>query len=632
MSQLNCIARIQEIPLENNEAVNILRFITCGSVDDGKSTLIGRLLYDSKLIFQDQLDALVEDSKKLGRVENEVDLSLLVDGLEAERAQGITIDVAYRFFSTTKRKFIVADTPGHEQYTRNMATGASTADLAIVILDARKGILTQTRRHSAIVSMLGVKNVILAINKIDLIDYDEILCKRIEEDFRLLAKTLQIENIQCIPISALHGDNIVLKSRHTTWYTGPCLLEYLESVSITNHAGLNSFCLPVQLINRSNMDFRGYCGTISSGSISIGDKIKILPSGKLSTVSQIITYQGLLEKASKGQAVTLTLKDEIDISRGDVLVSPEDSCSSANQFQTNILWMSEKAMVPSRQYIIQAHTTSAVCTLIKPKHRIDVDTFAPIATKALSLNEFGICDIIINKAIAFDPYSSNRELGSFILVDRTSNETVAAGMIIHGLRRSTNIHLQTLKINQDTRALIKGQKPCVIWLTGFSGAGKTTIANMLEEKLYEMGNHTILLDGDNIRLGINRDLGFTEQDRAENIRRVSEISKLMMEAGLITITSFISPFKTERDAAKELIGEMQFIEVFVDAPLEVAESRDVKGLYKKARKGEIPNFTGIGSPYEPPETPDIHLDTLNHSPEDLVNLIINFLYQRGFLL
>ena len=631
MNQSNSIARIQEIPLENSENDNILRFITCGSVDDGKSTLIGRLLYDSKLIFQDQLETLMKDSKRLGKVENEIDLSLLVDGLEAERAQGITIDVAYRFFSTAKRKFIVADTPGHEQYTRNMATGASTADLAIVIIDARKGILTQTRRHSAIVSMLGVKNVVLAINKIDLIDYNEDLCKRIEDDFRLLTETIQIESIQCIPISALHGDNIVLKSSHTAWYTGPCLLDYLETVPVINHTVSNFFSMPVQLINRSGIDFRGYCGTISSGTACVGDKIKILPSGKLSTISQIITYDGFLEKAFKGQAVTLLLEDEVDISRGDVFVSPGGPCSSANQFQANILWMSEKAMVPSRQYVIQAHTASALCTLIKPKHRIDINTLAPTATKTLSLNEFGICDISINRPIAFEPYASNRELGSFILIDRTNNETVAAGMIIHGLRRSTNVHLQTLKINQDARASLKGQKPCVIWLTGFSGAGKSTIANLLEEKLYEMGKHTMLLDGDNIRLGINRDLGFTEQDRAENIRRVSEISKLMMDAGLITITSFISPFKAEREAAKELIGEKQFIEIFVDAPLKVAESRDVKGLYRKARKGEIPNFTGIGSPYEPPEKPDLHLDTLNYSPQDLVTLIIKFLSRREFL-
>ncbi|MBP9691976.1 MAG: sulfate adenylyltransferase subunit CysN [Alphaproteobacteria bacterium] len=634
MQQTNYKAKDIDALFEGEQSKSLLRFITCGSVDDGKSTLIGRLLYDSQAILEDQLKILADESKKFKTTDTELDFALLVDGLAAEREQGITIDVAYRFFSTDKRKFIIADTPGHEQYTRNMATGASTADLAIVLVDARKGVLTQTRRHSLIASMLGVKNIVLAVNKMDLVNYSQQVFKKIVENYQNLANILGINNFYSIPISALCGDNLIHKvSTHTPWYTGLCLLEYLETLPLENEATASqSFCMPVQWINRPHLDFRGFSGTISSGVVQVGDLIKVLPSGKASSVSQIVTYDGQLSEASKGQAVTLILKDEIDVSRGNVLISAsEESLETADQFEANVIWMAEKEMVPHRQYIIQLHKVSALCTLSKPKYRLNIQSFERIASKSLYLNEIGVCDIALNKLVAFTSYTFNKELGSFILIDRMTHETVAAGMITHALRRSTNIHRQHSNINEAARSFIKQQKPYVLWLTGLSGGGKSTIANLVEEKLNAMGKHTMLLDGDNLRLGLNKDLGFTDSDRIENIRRVAEVSKLMADAGLIILVSLISPFKAEREMAKELIGKQKFVEIFVDTPLAEAEARDIKGLYKKAHAGEIPNFTGIGSPYEPPEVPDIKLDTMNYSSHELADYIISFLLEKGYL-
>ncbi|MCE9506906.1 MAG: sulfate adenylyltransferase subunit CysN [Alphaproteobacteria bacterium] len=625
------IAEDIESYLQSHAAKGLLRFITCGSVDDGKSTLIGRLLYDSKMIFDDQLSALAGDSKKFGTTGGELDLALLVDGLAAEREQGITIDVAYRFFSTDRRKFIVADTPGHEQYTRNMATGASMADLAIVIVDARKGILTQTRRHSMIVSMLGVKRVVLAVNKMDMVIYDEKVFRRIEKDYAEIAAAFGLKDVLAIPVSALRGDNVTALSENTPWYEGPSLLEHLETVEIHGQDSSLPFRMPVQWVNRPNADFRGFAGRIASGAVAPGTRVKILPSGKLSSVARIVTYDGDLEESTAGQSVTLTLADEVDVSRGDVIAAADAPCEIADQFETRIIWMSEKPMVASRQYLLQSGTARSICTPAKPKYRIDMQTLEHEVCKTLAMNEIGVCDIALDRKIAFEPYALNRTLGAFILIDRLTHETVAAGMITHALRRSQNVHLQDLSVDQAARAAIKGQKPCTIWMTGLSGAGKSTIANVVEKKLNAMAKHTVLLDGDNLRHGLNKDLGFTEQDRAENIRRVAEVAKLMMEAGLIALVSFISPFRAEREMARELIGEGRFIEVFVDTPLQEAEARDVKGLYKKARAGEIPNFTGISSPYEAPENPELRLETVGQSPEELAEEILEFLMNRDFL-
>jgi len=613
------------------EEKSLLRFITCGSVDDGKSTLIGRLLYESKAIYDDQLKALKIDSKKFGTAGEELDFALLVDGLMAEREQGITIDVAYRFFATDKRKFIVADTPGHEQYTRNMATGASTADIAIVIIDARKGVLTQTRRHTFILSMLGIKSVILAVNKMDLVKYNNDIFQSIVEDYKKSIETLGIKKLQCIPISSLHGDNISTLSTHMPWYNGPCLLSYLETVSVHEEKMFQPFRMPVQWVNRPHLDFRGFSGTIASGTLRIGDKITILPSKKTSTVGEIVTYDGSLNEACAEQSITVLLKDQIDISRGDVIVGANNPCEVADQFEAHILWMSEKEMVSGRQYVFQTHTATALCTPSTPKYRIDINTLEHVASKTFFLNEIGICHIALNRLVAFEPYEANRKLGSFILIDRLTNETVAAGMIKHGWRRSTNVYKQHLNVNEHMRSSIKEQTPCVIWITGLPSSGKSTIANATEEALNEMGKHTMLLDGDNLRHGLSKDLGFTDHSRAENIRRVSEVSKLMVEAGLITLVSCISPFATEREMARELIGKEKFIEVFVDTPLEEAEKRDTKGLYQKARSGEIPNFTGIGSPYEPPETPLIRANTIKYSAQEIATQIIECLSARGFL-
>ncbi|MFZ2102393.1 MAG: sulfate adenylyltransferase subunit CysN [Oricola sp.] len=626
------IASDIEAYLKAQEEKSLLRFITCGSVDDGKSTLIGRLLYESKLIFEDQLSALEADSKKMGTQGDRIDFALLVDGLASEREQGITIDVAYRFFSTEKRKFIVADTPGHEQYTRNMATGASAADLAIILIDARKGILTQTRRHSFIVSKLGIQNVVLAINKMDLMDYSQQVFSDIEIAYRAFAREIGgIEHITAIPISALEGDNIVERSSRMGWYDGPVLLDHLETVGIRDAAQTKPFRMPVQWVNRPNLDFRGFAGFISSGAIKPGDRIKALPSAKESTVARIVTMDGDLEEAVAGQSVTLTLEDEIDISRGDTICAAGDPAEVANQFETTVLWMADEPMYPGRPYLMKIGTSTVNATITRPKYRIDVNTLAHEAANELKLNEIGVCNLSLDRVIAFDPYNDNRETGGFILIDRITNATVGMGTIHFALRRSSNVHWQALDVERATRSAIKGHKPAVLWFTGLSGSGKSTIANIVDRKLIAAGAHTMMLDGDNVRHGLNKDLGFTEADRVENIRRVAEVSKLMTDAGLIALVSFISPFRAERRLARELTPEGEFIEVYVDTPLEVAEARDRKGLYKKARAGLIKNFTGIDSPYEPPEHPEIRIDTTAISAEDGADMIIARLVEAGIV-
>ena len=622
----NLIATDIESYLKSHEEKSLLRFITCGSVDDGKSTLIGRMLYESHMLFDDQLSSLKADSKKVGTQGEEIDFALLVDGLAAEREQGITIDVAYRFFSTDKRKYIVADTPGHEEYTRNMATGASTADVAIILVDAEQGVLTQTRRHSFIVSMVGVKKVLLAINKLDLVNYSEEIYDKIVSDYQEFAQTaLDIESITSIPISALIGDNVVKKSENTPWYNGQTIMEYLETVEISNQKILQSFRMPVQWVNRPNSNFRGFSGLISSGEINSGDKIRILPGGQTSTIKSIVTWGGNLTTAKAGQSVTIILDDEIDVSRGDVITTSEDPCSEADQFQARILWMNENPMMPGRQYLLKSNSQSAMLTLGRLKHRIDVNTLDHLPAKTLELNEIGVCNISLDKRIAFDSYDKNQTMGGFIVIDRLSNNTVGMGLIDFALRRSENIHWQKMDVSQESRAEQKSQVPKIIWFTGLSGSGKSSIANILEKKLQSLGRHTITLDGDNIRHGINRDLGFTDADRVENIRRVGEVAKLMLNSGLICITSFISPFESERKMVRSLVSENEFIEVFVDTPLSVCEQRDVKGLYAKARSGEIPNFTGISSPFEKPINPEIRIDTLNISAEEAADQIIEFL-------
>jgi len=621
-----------EAYLKSQEEKSLLRFITCGSVDDGKSTLIGRLLYESKLIFEDQLSALEADSKKMGTQGDKLDFALLVDGLASEREQGITIDVAYRFFSTEKRKFIVADTPGHEQYTRNMATGASTADLAIILIDARKGILTQTRRHSFIVSRLGIENIVLAINKMDLVDYSQQVFSDIEIAYREFARDLGgIEHITAIPMSALEGDNIVDHSANMDWYTGPALLEHLETVGVRDAAQTKPFRMPVQWVNRPNLDFRGFAGYIASGTIEPGDRVKVLPSAKESTVKSIVTMDGDLNEAVAGQSVTLTLEDEIDISRGDIICASGNPAEVANQFETTILWMADEPLYPGRPYLLKIGTATVNATITRPKYRIDVNTLAHEAALELDLNEVGVCNISLDRAIAFDAYDDNRETGGFILIDKITNATVGMGMIHFALRRSSNVHWQALDVDRTTRASIKGQKPVVLWFTGLSGSGKSTIANIVDRKLIAMGAHTMMLDGDNVRHGLNKDLGFTDADRVENIRRVAEVAKLMTDAGLITLVSFISPFRAERRLARELMGEDEFKVVYVDTPLEVAEARDAKGLYKKARAGQIKNFTGIDSPYETPENAAITIDTTTTSPEDAAEQIIEMMVQWGVI-
>jgi len=625
------IATDIEAYLHQHEHKSLLRFITCGSVDDGKSTLIGRLLYDSKMIFEDQLAALEADSKKVGTQGGDIDFALLVDGLAAEREQGITIDVAYRFFSTDKRKFIVADTPGHEQYTRNMVTGASTADLAVILIDARKGVLVQTRRHSYLVSLLGIRKVVLAINKLDLVDYSKEVFERIVAEYTAFAERIGLRDVVAIPVSGLKGDNITTPSAHTPWYHGPILMAYLETVEIEEDAKSRPFRFPVQWVNRPNLDFRGFAGTVASGTIRKGEKIRVLPSARESTVTRIVTMEGDLEHAIAGQAVTLTLADEIDISRGDVIAKPENLPGVADQFEATVIWMAADAMLPGRPYWLKIGNKQVTATITEPKYKVNVNTLEHLAAKKLELNEIGICNLSIDQPVAFDPYVENRATGSFILIDRLTNATVGAGLLHFALRRSQNIHWQALDVNKVSRAEPKHQKPAILWFTGLSGAGKSTIANLVDKQLLALGKHTYLLDGDNVRHGLNRDLGFTDEDRVENIRRVAEVSRLMVDAGLIVLVSFISPFRAERRMARNLVEAGEFFEVHVDTPLAVAEDRDVKGLYKKARRGELKNFTGIDSPYEAPEHPEIYIDTTKATPEHAADVVVDALKKAGVL-
>ena len=602
---------------------SLLRFITCGSVDDGKSTLIGRLLYESKTIFEDQLAALEADSKKVGTQGQHIDFALLVDGLAAEREQGITIDVAYRFFSTDKRKFIVADTPGHEQYTRNMVTGASTADLAIILIDARKGVLTQTRRHSFLVQLIGIRSLVLAINKMDLIDYDQRQYTAIVADYRAFATSIGIENFIAIPISGVHGDNITSRSTNTPWYTGLPLLAHLENVPLdVTAAQATPFRLPVQWVNRPNLDFRGFSGLIASGTVQPGDAIRVLPSGRTTTVTRIVTFDGDLALAVAGQAVTLTLADEVDCSRGDVLVQMDSPPEIADQFEATVVWMADEALLPGRSYWLKLATQTVTARVRAPKYQINVNTLEHVASKTLELNAIGVVTLATDKPIVFEAYAQNRELGGFILIDKLTNATSAAGMLHFALRRSQNVHWQALEITRDAHAEHKQQRPQLLWFTGLSGAGKSTIANLVEKRLYALGKHTFLLDGDNVRHGLNQDLGFTEADRIENIRRVSEVAKLMTDAGLIVLTAFISPFRAERELVRKMLPAGEFIEIHIDTPLIEAERRDVKGLYKKARAGALKNFTGIDSPYEAPEHPEIHIDTTKLTAAEAAELIV----------
>jgi bifunctional enzyme CysN/CysC len=615
--------------LESHQHKSLLRFITCGSVDDGKSTLIGRLLYDSKMIFEDQMAALEADSKRVGTQGGEIDFALLVDGLAAEREQGITIDVAYRFFSTDKRKFIVADTPGHEQYTRNMVTGASTADLAVILIDARKGILTQTRRHSFLVNLIGIRKVVLAVNKMDLVGYDQNVFDDIVLDYGVFANEIGLGEFVAIPISGLKGDNIANKSETMSWYEGPTLVHHLETVEI-DEARLQAgpFRMPVQWVNRPNLDFRGFSGQIASGVVKPGDRVRVLPSGRETTIGRIVTKDGDLPLGVAGQSVTLTFADEVDCSRGDVIAAAKAPTEVADQFETTIVWMATEPMLPGRAYGLKLGASMVTGTVAEPKYKINVNTLEHLAARQLELNEIGVCNISLDRSIAFDPYEQDHDLGGFILIDKMTNATVGAGMIHFALRRSQNIHWQAVDVTKETRARAKGQAPAVLWFTGLSGAGKSTIANLVEKKLLADGRHTYLLDGDNVRHGLNRDLGFTDAERVENIRRVSEVANLMADAGLIVLVSFISPFRSERQMARDMMAEGEFIEVYVETPLALAEQRDVKGLYAKARRGELTNFTGIDSPYEEPEAPEIRVDTSALSAEQSADLIVRYLYDR----
>ncbi|MEJ1118380.1 MULTISPECIES: sulfate adenylyltransferase subunit CysN [Phyllobacterium] len=617
--------------MAEQEKKSLLRFLTCGSVDDGKSTLIGRLLYDTKLIFEDQLAALQNDSRKHGTNGEDIDFALLVDGLEAEREQGITIDVAYRFFSTPKRKFIVADTPGHEQYTRNMATGASTADLAIVLVDARQGILRQTRRHSFIASLLGIRNIVLAVNKIDLVDYSQDVFETIVKQYQEFASELGFKTIQAIPLSARFGDNVIGPSENLGWYEGPSLLQHLENVALDDADATRPFRFPVQFVNRPNLDFRGFSGTIASGTVSPGDEIVVAKSGKVSRVKRIATWDGDLDQAGEGQAVTIVLEDEVEVSRGNMLVSPDNRPEVADQFAAHLVWFSEAPLIPGRSYILRTETDQVTATITDLKYRVDINSFAQEAAKSLDLNEVGVVNISTQEAIAFDGYKSNRSTGSFILIDRLTNATVGAGMIDFALRRASNVHWQALDVDKASRANQKDQKPAVVWFTGLSGSGKSTVANLVEKRLAALGKHTYILDGDNVRHGLNRDLGFTEEDRVENIRRVGEVAKLMVDAGLIVLVSFISPFVAERRMVRELLGDGEFMEVYVDTPFEECARRDPKGLYAKALRGEIKNFTGVDSPYEVPENPELHLKTVGRTTEELASEVEKLLTDRGII-
>lgn len=608
--------------LRQHETKDLLRFITCGSVDDGKSTLIGRLLHDTRLLLDDQVSALEADSRRHGTQGDGIDFALLVDGLAAEREQGITIDVAYRFFDTERRKFIVADCPGHEQYTRNMATGASTADVAVVLVDARKGLLTQTRRHSYIVNLLGIDRVVLAVNKMDLVGFDRAVFDAIADEYRALAAQLGIAHVDCIPLSALRGDNMIERSQNTPWYGGPALLELLETLPLTRAAGGAALRMPVQWVCRPNQDFRGFAGTIAAGAVRPGDDIVVLPSGRRSQVAAIVTADGELAEAAEGQAVTLTLRDEVDVSRGDVIASASSPAEVADQFAAHLLWMGDARLLPGRPYLLQIGSRTVGASVTEIKHKVDVNTQDQLAAKHLELNEVGYCNLHLDQPVPFAAYAENRALGGFILIDRQSNATVAAGTFDFALRRAGNIHWQHLDVDKATRARGKHQRPRCLWFTGLSGAGKSTIANLVEKKLLALGKHTYLLDGDNVRHGLNKDLGFTDEDRVENIRRVAEVARLMTDAGLIVLVSFISPFRAEREMARALFESGEFLEVFVDTPLAEAERRDVKGLYAKARRGELRNFTGIDSPYEPPQAPELRLDTLDADPAALADAVI----------
>jgi bifunctional enzyme CysN/CysC len=610
--------------LEQHQHKTMLRFITCGSVDDGKSTLIGRLLYDSKMIFEDQLDALEADSKRVGTQGQEIDFALLVDGLAAEREQGITIDVAYRFFNTEKRKFIVADCPGHEQYTRNMVTGASTADLAVILIDARKGVLVQTRRHSYLCHLIGIRNLVLGVNKMDLIDYDQAKYDAIVADYAAFATSIGIESFTAMPISGFKGDNITTApSVNTPWYTGPSLIAHLETVEVNSATDqAKPFRLPVQWVNRPNLDFRGFSGLVATGAIRPGEAVRVLPSGKTSTVTRVVTLGGDLPEAVAGQSVTLTFADEIDCSRGDVIATADDPPQAADQFEATLVWMADLPMHVGRAYWLKLGTQTVSATVHAPKYTINVNTMEHMAAKTLELNAIGVAELATDKPIVFEPYAQNRTLGGFILIDKITNATVAAGMLHFSLRRSQNVHWQAVDIGREEHAKLKNQKPLVLWFTGLSGSGKSTIANEVEKSLNLMNRHTFLLDGDNVRHGLNKDLGFTEADRIENIRRVGEIARLMVDAGLIVITAFISPFRAEREMVRKMVPEGEFVEVFVDTPLEVAEQRDVKGLYKKARAGDLKNFTGIDSPYEPPHNPEIRVNTVEMTPAQAAEHII----------
>jgi bifunctional enzyme CysN/CysC len=620
--QSDLIARDIGAYLHAHEHKSLLRFITCGSVDDGKSTLIGRLLYEAKMIFDDQLTQLAADSKRVGTRGGELDFALLVDGLAAEREQGITIDVAYRFFSTERRKFIVADTPGHEQYTRNMVTGASTADLAVILIDARKGVLTQTRRHSFLVHLLGITRVVLAVNKMDLVGYAQERFAAIVADYREFAARIGLTDITAIPLSAVHGDNIIAAGDNMPWYRGPTLMQHLEGVEVGAGLARRPFRLPVQWVNRPNADFRGFAGLIASGTVRPGDRLRVLPSGRESHVARIVMAGGDLASACAGQSVTLTLDSEVDVSRGDVLAAGDAPPQVADQFEATIVWLHEAPMLQGRAYLMKAGTRTVSATIAPLKHRININTLEHVPAERLELNDIGVCELELDRAIAFEPYGEDRALGGFILIDRLTNNTVGAGLINFALRRSQNVHWQALDVDKQVRSRQKGQRACVLWLTGLSGAGKSTIANCVEKLLTAAGRHTYLLDGDNVRHGLNKDLGFTAQDRVENIRRVAEVSRLMVDAGLIVLVSFISPFRSERRMARELFAPGEFFEVFVDTPLAEAERRDVKGLYKKARRGELKNFTGIDSPYEPPEAAEIRIDTTSMEPEQAAERII----------
>ena len=602
--------------LEEQRQKETLRFITCGSVDDGKSTLIGRLLYESKCIFDDQLKALETESKRYGTQGEKIDFALLVDGLEAEREQGITIDVAYRFFSTDRRRYIVADTPGHEQYTRNMATGASTAQMAVLLIDSRKGILPQTRRHHRIVTMMGIRHIVLAVNKMDLMGFEQSVFDRIEADYREFAKDANLTTLQAIPLAAVSGDNVLKRSENTPWYKGPTLFDHMDTVSVKEVATRAAFRMPVQWVSRPNLNYRGFCGRIAEGSVKTGDAVRVLPSGKTTTVKSIDFFEDQLPEAEAGASITLTLNDEVDVSRGDLIVTTDHPPEVADQFQVKLLWLSEEPLVPGRSYWLKVHAKEVSATVMEIKHREDVNTGSHLAAKVLNLNEIAVVTISTTHPVAFEPYTVNRTLGGFVFIDKLSCATVGAGMIEFALRRSTNIHWQSLEVGKAQRALLKNQTPRCIWFTGLSGSGKSTVANQLEKRLHAEGRHTYMLDGDNVRHGLNRDLGFTDADRVENLRRVAEVAKLMVEAGLIVIVSFISPFRAERRAARDLFAPEEFVEIHVSTPIAECEKRDVKGLYAKARKGELKNFTGIDSPYEAPENAEMVIDTSTKSPEE----------------